>query len=109
MRIASIMTVFPGCEAEYRRRHDELWPELAEHLSSVGITNYSIFLDPGSRQLFAVFDAPDTFDPEQVSRHPVMQRWWDYMADIMETQAGSNEPLQHPLTEVFRFNPTGDH
>jgi L-rhamnose mutarotase len=98
------MKLFPGCEAEYRRRHDELWPELADHLGNAGITNYSIFLDTESLQLFAVFDAPDSFDPEQVRNHPMMQRWWDYMADIMETRSDSNEPLQHPLTEVFRFN-----
>ena len=107
MRIASIMKLFPGCEAEYRRRHDELWPELAEHLSSVGISDYSIFLDTESLQLFAVFDAPESFEPSQVSNHPVMQRWWDHMADIMETQPDSNEPLQRPLTEVFQFNRPG--
>lgn len=104
MRVASLMTLHPGCEAEYRRRHDELWPELADHLAACGIARYSIFLEPESLQLFAVFDAPDEFDPERVRDHPVMQRWWEYMSDIMATRADSNEPLARPLTEVFRFN-----
>lgn len=104
MRIASIMSLYPGCEAEYQRRHDELWPELANHLTDCGIRHYSIFLEPDSLQLFAVFDAPDDFDPEQVRNHPVMQRWWDYMSDIMATRSDSNEPRSTPLKEVFCFN-----
>lgn len=104
MKVASVMTLYPGCEAEYKRRHDALWPELAEHLANAGIRDYHIFLEPESRQLFAVFDAGDDFDPAFVSAHPVMQRWWDYMADIMETRPESNEPLARPLTEVFYFS-----
>ncbi|AJQ96579.1 L-rhamnose mutarotase [Gynuella sunshinyii] len=101
MKFASVMQLFPGCEAEYRRRHDELWPELAEHLDQCGISDYYIFLEPDSLQLFAIFEAGDDFDPERVRSHPVMQRWWNHMADIMETLPDSNEPLARPLTEMF--------
>lgn len=107
MMMASMMKLHPGAEQEYLRRHDELWPELAEHLRACGISDYHIFLDPQSLNLFAVFRAGDGFSPERVRNHPVMQRWWDYMADIMETNTDSNEPLARPLTEVFCFNPTG--
>lgn len=108
MKVASLMTLHPGCEAEYRRRHDELWPELAQHLTNAGMSDYHIFLEPESLKLFAVFEADDDFDPAFVSNHPVMQQWWDYMADIMETRPDSNEPLAQPLVEVFRFNTGSD-
>lgn len=107
MKVASVMTLYPGCEAEYRRRHDELWPELAQHLSDAGISDYYIFLEPESLKLFAVFEADERFDPQFVRNHPAMRRWWDFMADIMETQSDSNEPHALPLTEVFRFNVRG--
>ncbi|RBO85762.1 L-rhamnose mutarotase [Marinomonas aquiplantarum] len=108
MRYASVMYLHKGCEAEYKQRHDNLWPELAEHLKHHGIRNYYIHLDVsnsdqnGSR-LYATFDADD-LDAEALADHPVMQRWWEYMADIMETKTPSFEPVADALQEVFRFN-----
>ena len=108
MRYASVMYLHKGCEAEYKQRHDNLWPELAEHLKRHGIRNYYIHLDVsnsdqnGSR-LYATFDADD-LDSEALADNPVMQRWWEYMADIMETKTPSFEPVADTLQEVFRFN-----
>ncbi|WP_394180892.1 L-rhamnose mutarotase [Marinomonas posidonica] len=108
MRYASVMYLHKGCEAEYKRRHDNLWPELAEHLKHHGIRNYYIHLDDvngdrnGSR-LYATFDADD-LDVLALADHPMMQRWWEYMADIMETKTPSFEPVADALQEVFRFN-----
>lgn len=45
IRKASIMHVFPDYYEEYKRRHDKLWPEMAEALKRHGAHNYSIFLD----------------------------------------------------------------
>jgi len=108
MRYASVMYLHKGCEAEYKQRHDNLWPELAEHLKHHRIRNYYIHLDVsnsdqnGSR-LYATFDADD-LDAEALADHPVMQRWWEYMADIMETKTPSFEPVADALQEVFCFN-----
>ena len=42
-RVAFKMTLKPGCEAEYQKRHDEIWPELSRVLSEAGVSDYSIF------------------------------------------------------------------
>lgn len=108
MRYASVMYLHKGCEEEYKKRHDELWPELAEHLKQHGIRNYYIHLDANEsdrneNRLYATFDAED-LDSQALADHPVMQRWWEYMADIMETKTPSFEPVADALQEVFRFN-----
>lgn len=103
MKYASVMQLYSGYEAEYKRRHDELWPELAEHLIECGIFNYRIYLLEETGQLFASFEA-ESLDTKKLSEHPVMQRWWEYMADIMETKDASFEPVSIPLTNVFTFN-----
>ncbi len=41
-RNAFTMKLKPGCAAEYKIRHDAIWPELADLLSASGITEYSI-------------------------------------------------------------------
>ncbi len=53
IRKAFVMSVNEGQEREYERRHQPIWPELEAALLAHGVTNYSIFLHPGTRQLFA--------------------------------------------------------
>lgn len=100
MRVAFKMKLYPGQEAEYRRRHDALWPELETLLRETGIRAYSIFLDEKTLDLFGVLevDAPSRLD--ELPRHPVMQKWWAYMADIMATNPDQS-PVSVPLQEVF--------
>ena len=100
-RYAFKMQLFPGQVAEYKKRHDELWPELAELLSNYGISDYSIFLDESSHALFATFLADERFDGECLKQEPVMQRWWQFMAPLMRTHEGSNEPVSTPLQSMF--------
>lgn len=100
MRIAFKMRLLPGCEAEYRRRHDDIWPELITLLKSCGISNYSIFLDPSSHELVGILTAPGPSALDALPSHPVMKKWWAYMRDIMETLP-DNSPRSVPLTEVF--------
>ena len=94
------MYLHPGQAEEYRRRHDELWPELADLLKTTGISNYSIFLDEETNTLFGVMDIENPAALEDLPKHPVMQRWWAYMADIMETNLDCS-PLSLPLAAVF--------
>lgn len=101
MIYASVMQLHPGFEEEYRKRHDALWPELKAHLKACGIRNYRIFLQPETLQLFASFETDAELDEQALKDHPVMQRWWHYMADIMATQPDSPQPQAKPLTEVF--------
>lgn len=94
------MKLKPGFEAEYKKRHDEIWPELQELLGSHGIRDYSIFLDRETNSLFGVLNIDDPKELDKLPATPVMQRWWKYMADIMDTNA-DHSPVSIPLDEVF--------
>lgn len=96
------MKLKPGAVDEYRRRHDALWPDLADALRGAGIHDYSIFLDEETLHLFAVLKLRDGHSAEALPGQPVMRRWWDYMADLMETEPG-NRPREWPLTPMFYF------
>jgi len=96
--IAFRMNLNPGMKAEYKRRHDEIWPELSALLKASGIREYSIFLD--DTDLFGVLDIDDPKILDELPKQPVMQKWWAYMADIMETNP-DNSPVSIPLKEVF--------
>lgn len=101
--LAFTMQLNAGQEQEYRRRHDEIWPELAAELKRAGVSDYSIFLDEGSGTLFGVLklSSVNTFD--SLPARPVMQKWWSYMADIMQTHA-DNHPVSRDLLQVFHMD-----
>ena len=99
-RLAFKMKLFPGMEDEYKKRHDQLWPELKTLLKSIGITDYSIFLDKTSNDLFAYLTIPNEKRLDELPLAPIMAKWWDYMKDIMETNA-DNSPVSVTLKEVF--------
>src|SRR5450432_1374010 len=99
-RIAFKMQLFKGFEAEYKKRHDALWPELEALLKQTGISEYAIFLDESTYSLFGVLKAVDPKALDNLPAHPVMQRWWKYMGDIMESNP-DNSPVSVPLKEVF--------
>jgi L-rhamnose mutarotase len=99
-RIAFKMQLFPGFEEEYKKRHDELWPELEQLLKETGIRDYSIFLDPTTNSLFGVLKAEDPSKLDNLPAQAVMQKWWKHMGDIMESNP-DNSPVQVPLKEVF--------
>jgi L-rhamnose mutarotase len=94
------MKLHAGQTAEYKHRHDALWPELAQLLKETGIAEYSIFLDSETDALFGVLTTEQPLLLDELPKHPVMQRWWAYMADIMETNP-DNSPISLPLEEVF--------
>lgn len=94
------MTLSPGCEAEYKRRHDALWPELSDALKDAGIQEYRIFLDLDSCHLFAIMWLADEHRADALPQLPVMQRWWAYMADLMATH-DNNAPVEIALDEMF--------
>ena len=99
-RIAFKMQLKQGAEAEYKKRHDELWPELKELLKSTGTSDYSIFLDESTNSLFGILKIDDAQLLDELPAHPLMQKWWLYMKDIMESNP-DNSPISIPLKEVF--------
>lgn len=93
------MKLLPGFEATYKKRHDEIWPELVELLKEAGISQYHIFLDKEG-SLFAAMQVENEEAINNLAGHPVMKKWWNFMKDIMETNA-DNSPTSIPLEEVF--------
>ena len=102
-KIAFVMKLKPGCEEEYKKRHDQLWPEMVDTLKQSGIDDYSIFLHAETGYLFAVLRRADDHKMASLPRHPVVQKWWAYMADIMETNA-DNSPVAVDLPCVFHLD-----
>ena len=96
------MQLKPGVIDEYRRRHDEIWPELSALLTAAGICDYSIFLDEDTLALFAVLKLREDNDRDALPDHPLMKKWWDYMAPLMEVEA-DHAPVCGDLREVFHL------
>lgn len=94
------MQLKPGVMAEYQRRHDEIWPELKCLLTEAGISEYRIFCDEQTGALFATLEIAAENKRDALPDQPVMRRWWEYMADLMEVDA-SKRPREWELTEVF--------
>jgi len=103
MKTAFKMQLKPGFAEEYRRRHAAIWPELQQLLKHSGIHDYTIFLDEATHTLFAVQQQSGTGSSQDLGAHPIVQRWWAYMADIMETHP-DNSPISTPLTEMFHMD-----
>jgi L-rhamnose mutarotase len=103
IRNAFTMKLKKGCEAEYKKRHDEIWPELGALLKKAGISDYSIFLDEDTGILFAVQKLADDNTAGSLPGKEIMDRWWDYMADIMDVNS-DNSPVCTPLGEVFHMD-----
>lgn len=103
IRKAFIMNVYPECHEEYRRRHDELWPEMVEMLQAHGARSYSIFLDAASSKLFGYLEIEDEELWSKSAETEICQKWWAYMKDIMETN-DDNSPVVTDLREVFHLS-----
>lgn len=96
------MRLNEGAEDEYRRRHDAIWPELVDLLRQSGISDYSIHLDPDTRFLFGVLWRTDDHGMDALPASPIMRRWWDHMADLMETHP-DGAPVAIPLVPMFHM------
>ena len=102
-RHAFVMKLKPGFEAEYKRRHDTIWPELARELAAAGVSDYSIFLDQRTGNLFGVQKLADDNTAAKLPQTEIVKKWWAYMKDIMETNP-DNSPVAVDLTEVFHLD-----
>ena len=101
-KYAFTMILNPGMEAEYRRRHDEIWPELVDLLQQHGVSDYSIHLDRVTNTLFGVLTRPVGHTMQTLPDHPLMKIWWAYMANIMATNP-DNSPVQTDLEMLFHL------
>lgn len=99
-KVAFKMFLKPGFKEEYIKRHDEIWPELKSLLSEAGIFDYSIFLDEETNILYAVQRIKGDGNSQDLGSTAIVQKWWAYMADIMETNS-DNSPVIKTLVDVF--------
>lgn len=102
-RDAFKMFLKPGFEAEYEKRHNAIWPELKQLLKESGVSDYSIFWDKETNMLFAVQKTAGEGSSQDLGSNPIVQKWWEYMADIMDTNP-DNSPISIPLQEVFHMD-----
>ena len=102
IRKAFRMSVHEGREQEYARRHNPIWQELADTLIAHGVTTYSIFIDPATRDLFAYAEVESEERWAAIAKTEVCRRWWQHMRDVMPTLP-DGEPVSRPLDEVFHL------
>lgn len=102
-KIAFTMQLNPGQKEEYKKRHDELWPELKSLLLNAGVRDYSIFLDEKNNTLFGVLWRTDDHTMDALPEQEIMKKWWKFMAPIMATH-DNNEPVSKPLELVFHMD-----
>lgn len=101
-KIAFKMKLKPGFKDEYKRRHNEIWPELKKLLKDSGVSDYTIFLDEETNILFAVQKQEGNASSQDLGNNPIVQKWWKYMADIMETNPDYS-PVSISLEKVFHL------
>lgn len=102
-RYAFRMQLSPGMAAEYKARHDAIWPELVDLLRTAGISDYGIFLDEETGALFAILTRADDHRMDALPHEPVMRRWWEHMRDIMAT-GPDGAPSVRPLVPMFHMD-----
>ena len=97
------MKLYPGMEAEYEKRHNELWPEMQDMIHEYGGRNYTIFLDRETLILYGYIEIEDVGKCDESEETTINRKWWDFMADIMETNL-DNSPVSVDLQEVFHLD-----
>jgi L-rhamnose mutarotase len=102
-RNAFIMQLKSGYEAEYKKRHDAIWPELKAELRKAGVSDYSIYLNEATLTLFAFQKLSDDNTADDLPNTAIVKKWWAYMADIMDTNP-DHSPVSKPLQEVFHID-----
>jgi L-rhamnose mutarotase len=91
------MMLKPGNEAIYKKKHEEIWPEMLALMQRDGIRNYSIYRHGLTLFAYLERDAPA---PKGQPTDPLVWRWWEMMAPYMETNPDFS-PVQEPLEEMF--------
>jgi L-rhamnose mutarotase len=93
-----------GCKEEYIKRHNEIWPEMVEVLKAAGICNYTIFSE--GNELFGYYECSNgiEFAERTQAESSVVDRWNEYMKDILELEMDPTTGAQPKLESVFRLD-----
>lgn len=94
----------PGRKAEYQRRHAEIWPEMVKVLKEAGICNYSIFYCKD--ELFGYYECEKgvAYAEKVQAESPIVDRWNEYMKDILELEMDPVTGAKPKLEQVFRLD-----
>jgi L-rhamnose mutarotase len=102
-RVGFTMRVLPGQEAEYRRRHAAVWPDMLDALKAAGCRDYSIFIR-GS-DLFAYLEVDDfAAFRASLAASPVNARWQAEMASLIDPLTDPATGFHQRLDEVFHLD-----
>ncbi|MGD1886186.1 MAG: L-rhamnose mutarotase [Cohaesibacteraceae bacterium] len=97
---AWVLEVRPGYEEEYKKRHDEIWPDMLEALKKAGISNYNIFRH--GLTLFGYFETDDLeATMAALADDPVIAIWAEWMCPIMKIEI--DEQTQFPFLLPKQF------
>jgi L-rhamnose mutarotase len=99
-RIAFKMQLNEGQKVAYKKRHDEIWPELKRLLKESGVCEFSIFLDTETNILFAFQKVTGDGGSQDLGQTEIVKKWWKYMSDVMKVNE-DNSPVTVALEEVF--------
>ena len=97
------MHLYEGMAEEYERRHNLLWPEMKDMIHEYGGHNYSIFLDRETNVLYGYIEIEEEAKWAKSADTAINRKWWDYMADIMDTNP-DNSPVSVDLKPVFHLD-----
>jgi len=99
------MTLKEGKLEEYKRKHDEVWPEISEILRSSGVTNYSIYYDKKDNTLIEYMELTDDNTFDQMEELETIKKWNIFMKDLLVTKSEEDaSPIVDELLEVFHHN-----
>lgn len=100
-RFAWKATVKEGMLAEYKKRHDNIWAELKNVLKDAGICNYTIW-NTGN-ELFGYFECEKgvAFAEKIQAESPIVDKWNEYMKDVMTMELDPVTGAQPKMTQVF--------
>ena len=96
--------LLPGKKAEYIRRHDEIWPEMTDLLNSAGIHNYSIWITGDEITGYYEAEKGVEFASSTQANSPIVDRWNEYMKDVMIMEVDPETGTHYKLEQVF-FHP----
>lgn len=103
VRKAFKMKLYDGMKDEYKKRHNMLWQEMKYMIHQYGGSNYSIYLDEETNVLYGYIELADPELWDKSADTEICRKWWDFMADIMETNP-DNSPVSVDLTPVFHLD-----
>ncbi len=102
-RVGFTMRLLPGQEAEYRRRHAAVWPEMLDALKVAGCRDYTIFIHGSDLFAYLVVDDFAAFRVSMAAA-PINERWQAEMAALIDPLTDPTTGFHQRLEEIFHLD-----